>query len=658
MSGRAHLFQPMGPLSPDGRTHIGVEMQGSGLPALPVVMVWVPERIHSKPEKLKELQEQTESAVRLNHPNVIRVRGLEKLDDGWARIVEFADADSLRKMLEAGRGRVDMLWPAIAAAIVADACLGVHHAHETGEAKDPKRPQLHGGIRPDVLLVNYKGLTKVTGYGAAAFAPEGKDLARDAYTAPEQVLGGREAMTRQTDIYQLGAVLYEALTGVPPFTAEEGLLEQLILTKMPGAHRLADQPELGEIALKAMSKKASDRFATAQEMADALVSSKASPPVSHDVVARWANILIPPSHPEREQRRELIKEAIESTGATEIPEDLKAALEALPPEDQSSVVAPPPPIPPAFNIAEPPAKPPPPVAEAAPPAPTPTPTPPAPAPAATPPAPTPAPAPEPAKPAPANEPKPAWLMPNSRPPEVSVPPPDHSRRNLAIGVGLAIAITAWFGYVKSTQGPTPIEEAVARANAAAAAKDAGSPVVDAGASAVAMAAGDGGTADGGAESASAAMPDAGTTPVANAVVDAGPPAAEKLVLDVETDPPMKIKIDGDSVGSGVVHASLPPGRHRVEASDKALRIFAAREVTLEKNHQEEKITVGKAQLAFDVPAGSTVTVDGKVVGTAPLQPVELYAGTHEAIVEYNEAKTVQKVPITADFNVTLTVHAN
>ena len=245
MPGRAHLFQPLGPLSPDGRTHIGVEMQGSGQPALPVVMVWVPERIYSRPEKLKELEEQTESALKLNHPNVIRVRGLEKLDDGWARIVEFADADSLRKMLEAGRNRVDMLWPAIAAAIVADACLGVHHAHETGEAKDPKRPQLHGGIRPDVLLVNYKGLTKVTGYGAAAFAPEGKDLARDAYTAPEQVLGGREAMTRQTDVYQLGAVLYEALTGVPPFTAEEGLLEQLILTKMPGAHRLADQPELG-----------------------------------------------------------------------------------------------------------------------------------------------------------------------------------------------------------------------------------------------------------------------------------------------------------------------------------------------------------------------------------------------------------------------------
>ena len=408
-----------------------------------------------------------------------------------------------------------------------------------------------------------------------------------------------------------------------------------------------------------MSKKASDRYATAQEMADALVGCKASPPVSHDVVARWANILIPPSHPEREQRRELIKEAIESTGATEIPADLKAAIDALPPEPPPDLSAPPP-IPPPFTIAEPPAKPPPPVAEAAPAAPPP------PVAALAPTAPSipaaaPAPAPAPAAPAPVEPPKPAWTMPSNRQPELSIPPPDHSRRNLGIGVGIAVAITAWFWFVRSTQGPTPVQEAVRRANELAAARDAGAPVVDAGATAVAAAANDAGaSADGGA-TAAAATTDAGQAAVANAVVDAGAPAtpvAEKLVLDVETEPPMKIKIDGDPVGSGTIHASLTPGRHRVEAADKALHIFAAREVTLEKNHQQEKITVGKAQLAFDVPAGSTVTVDGKVVGTAPLQPVELYAGTHEAIVEFNEAKTVQKVPITADFNVTLTVHAN
>jgi serine/threonine-protein kinase len=133
--------------------------------------------------------------------------------------------------------------------------------------------------------------------------------------------------------------------------------------------------------------------------------------------------------------------------------------------------------------------------------------------------------------------------------------------------------------------------------------------------------------------------------------------AAKLALDIETEPAMLVKIDGEKVGTGVVHASLPPGRHRIEASDKALRVYSVREVDLRGDHQSVKIEVSKAQLAFDVPAGATVTVDGKAIGTAPVEPVELYAGTHEAVVEFNGARTVQRVPI-SDFNVTLTVHPN
>ena len=56
--------------------------------------------------------------------------------------------------------------------------------------------------------------------------------------------------------------------------------------------------------------------------------------------------------------------------------------------------------------------------------------------------------------------------------------------------------------------------------------------------------------------------------------------------------------------------------------------------------------------------GAEVTVDGKVVGKAPIDPMTLYAGNHEAVVEFNGARTAQKVPIHADFNVTLTVHPN
>lgn len=615
----ASHFEPLGPLSPDGRAHLGVEIQGHGQPALPVVMVWVPKEITGDAGRLAELQAQTESAVRLEHPNIIRVRGLAKLDDGWARVVEFADADSLRKLLDASRGKSDLLWPAIAAALVADACLGVHHAHEVGEARDPKRPLLHGGLRPDVLQVNYKGFTKVTGYGAAAFAPQGKDAARDAYTAPEQVLGGREAMTRQTDVYQLGAVLYECLAGVPPFTAEEGLLETLILQRMPASHRLGEHPELGEIAMKALAKKAADRYPTAQAMREAILAC-GTPPVAHDVVARWVNLIFPPTHPERVKRRELIREALASTGATAIPEDLAAALAEPPGEGEVRAavnalpVPPPAPIPNARPATRQPMRPP--------------------------------------VPTPVGEPQ-YNRRASDRPPELTgEPAPSHLGRNLALGLlaGGAIAGGIWFARASQSPPATSGSEALRPAAPVASA-----PSTDAGDSDGGSAPLDGGGEDAGALDAGAPMihgpVDAGSAPVAPVASGA------KLTLEIETQPPLSVKVDGEAVGRGAVHLSLPEGKHRVEASDRALRIFTVREVNLTRDHQREVITVGKAQLAFDVPPGATITVDGKAVGTAPIEPVTLYAGTHEAVVELNGARTTQRVQIQADFNVTLTVHA-
>ena len=245
MSDRAHLYTLLGPISPGARNFLGCFIRGSGQAAAPVVMVWVPAAIADNAEALKELALDTEAAEKLDHPNIIKVYGLEKLEQGWARIVEYADAEPLRAIIEAERTREGRISPALAASIVADACSGVHFAHETGEKGPRRHPILHGGLRPEVLQVTHDGRTKVTGYGAAAFAPVGKDSSRDAYTAPEQVLGGRWAMTRQTDVYQLGAVLYEAITGFQPFTAEDGVLETCILSKMPPPRGLSAWPELG-----------------------------------------------------------------------------------------------------------------------------------------------------------------------------------------------------------------------------------------------------------------------------------------------------------------------------------------------------------------------------------------------------------------------------
>ena len=168
MSDRAHLYTLLGPISPGARNFLGCFIRGSGQAAAPVVMVWVPAAIADNAEALKELALDTEAAEKLDHPNIIKVYGLEKLEQGWARIVEYADAEPLRAIIEAERTREGRISPALAASIVADACSGVHFAHETGEKGPRRHPILHGGLRPEVLQVTHDGRTKVTGYGAAA----------------------------------------------------------------------------------------------------------------------------------------------------------------------------------------------------------------------------------------------------------------------------------------------------------------------------------------------------------------------------------------------------------------------------------------------------------------------------------------------------------
>src|SRR5258706_3770430 len=148
-------YQPLGPLlSGEGsRAFIGLSIPETGEPT-PVVFVWVPEKAAADAELVGRIMRETEAASQVEHPNVVKVYGLETVDGGLARVVEFADGEMLRRVLDAG-GR---MAPALAGRIVADACMGIHFAHEAGN--DDGSPLCHGDIRPETLLVSYAGVTK------------------------------------------------------------------------------------------------------------------------------------------------------------------------------------------------------------------------------------------------------------------------------------------------------------------------------------------------------------------------------------------------------------------------------------------------------------------------------------------------------------------
>ena len=147
-------------------------------------------------------------AARLSHPNVVQVYDAGETEAHLFIVMEYVPGASL-----AGRGKIS---PEEAVQLVLQACAGLQHAHEAG--------LVHRDVKPANLLLREDGVLKIADFGIARAADathltqQGTVLGTAAYLAPEQAAG--EEVTTAADIYSLGAVLYELLTGRPPYEFE------------------------------------------------------------------------------------------------------------------------------------------------------------------------------------------------------------------------------------------------------------------------------------------------------------------------------------------------------------------------------------------------------------------------------------------------------
>ncbi len=191
------------------------------------------------------------------------------------RVYEVGDVEGQPYIaLQLIRGRALGSEPASAKEVVRlirDAAEGIHAAHRQG--------LLHLDLKPSNLMVSSEGgapLVYVTDFGLAseAHGEGGRPLGSPPYCAPEQIDRTLGSLDPRTDVYGLGATLYVALTGQPPFRATSitDLLHQIQAREPlpPGGHGPPVPPDLSAILLKAMAKAPADRYATALAFADDL----------------------------------------------------------------------------------------------------------------------------------------------------------------------------------------------------------------------------------------------------------------------------------------------------------------------------------------------------------------------------------------------------
>ena len=202
----------------------------------------------------------------LDHPNIVPVYHVGQTDDGFCYVVsKFIEGTDLRASIQRSRPS-----PVASARLVATVAEALHYAHLRG--------LVHRDIKPANILVDRSGRPYVADFGLALkeedFGVQACYAGTPAYMSPEQARGEGHRVDGRADVFGLGVVLYELLTGQRPFpgkTAAEVL--EHITTSEPRPLRQRDDAvprELERICLKALSKRVTDRYLTAADMADDL----------------------------------------------------------------------------------------------------------------------------------------------------------------------------------------------------------------------------------------------------------------------------------------------------------------------------------------------------------------------------------------------------
>jgi len=208
-------------------------------------------------------QQEARAAAGLNHPNIVTVHDIGKSGNTAYMSMEFLDGQELRAFLEPGKP----IELARAVSIAAQVAEGLAYAHERGV--------VHRDIKPPNIMVSAGGSIKITDFGIARMRTSqvhtqtGTALGSPKYMSPEQVLGKRAE--HQSDIFSLGIILYEMLTGAAPFNGETlpALMYQTlnIAPPAPSAVNAAVPDVLDAIVAKALAKTVEERYQSAADLA-------------------------------------------------------------------------------------------------------------------------------------------------------------------------------------------------------------------------------------------------------------------------------------------------------------------------------------------------------------------------------------------------------
>jgi serine/threonine protein kinase len=228
---------------------------------------------------------EAEAAARLQHSNIIQIYEVGECAGQPYVALEFVDGGSLAQKFAGAP-----LPPQHAATLLETLARAMHYAHQRGV--------VHRDLTPSNVLMTADGQPKIVDFGLAKLVvggacqtQSGAILGTPSYMAPEQAAGKSSEVGPATDVYALGAILYEALTGRPPFKADTPLDTVLLVASEEPVSPRRLQPrtphDLETICQKCLAKQPRKRYASADHLAEDLRRFLAGEPIHARPVGRW-----------------------------------------------------------------------------------------------------------------------------------------------------------------------------------------------------------------------------------------------------------------------------------------------------------------------------------------------------------------------------------
>ncbi|RYD27382.1 MAG: serine/threonine protein kinase, partial [Verrucomicrobiaceae bacterium] len=225
------------------------------------------------PAFAERFSREARALAKLGHPNIVAVHDFGETNGFFWLTMEYVDGVNLRQAMQASR-----FTPAQALAVIPDLCTALQYAHDQGI--------LHRDIKPENILLDSRDRVKIADFGIARIVSEDRDdflltrtgsvLGSAAYIAPEQIERPHE-VDHRADLYSLGVVFYEMLTG------------ELPLGRFPApSEKSASAPQLDEVVFRILEKEREKRYQSADALREG-VRTADSRPIPHPAVTKAAS---------------------------------------------------------------------------------------------------------------------------------------------------------------------------------------------------------------------------------------------------------------------------------------------------------------------------------------------------------------------------------